>query len=54
MTRKGLNLGNYETVSARADAILDRLQAGSMPCDGSWPTDQVSLFAKWRSDGKQP
>jgi uncharacterized protein YbjT (DUF2867 family) len=24
------------------------------PCDGAWPAEHVSLFAKWVSDGKQP
>jgi hypothetical protein len=51
---RGLDLSSYDEVSARADAILGRLQAGDMPCDGAWPADQVSLFAKWISDGKQP
>jgi hypothetical protein len=50
----GLDLSSYDEVSARADAILGRLRAGSMPCDGAWPDNQVSLFAKWISDGKQP
>jgi len=54
MRRAGLDLSNYDDVSARADAILGRLRAGSMPCDRAWPIDQVALFAKWISDGKQP
>lgn len=51
---RGLDLSSYDAVSAHADAILARLQAGNMPCDGAWPADQVSLFAKWMSDGKRP
>jgi hypothetical protein len=51
---RGLDLSSYDQVSAHADAILGRLRAGSMPCDGAWPADQVSLFEKWISGGKQP
>lgn len=54
MSRVGLDLSDYPNVSASADIILGRLKGGSMPCDGAWPTDQVSLFAKWISDGKRP
>ena len=54
MRPKGLDLSSYDEVSAQADAILGRLQAGTMPCDGSWPADQVSLFEQWISDGKRP
>ena len=54
MAPAGLDLSNYDDVRDRADAILGRLQAGTMPCDGAWPADQVALFAKWISDGKQP
>ena len=54
MKRAGLDLSNFNDVSVRADAILDRLQVGAMPCDGAWPADQVSMFAKWISDGKRP
>ena len=54
MRSKGLDLSSYDEVSARADAILGRLQAGRMPCDGPWPADQVSLFENWISDGKRP
>ena len=54
MRRAGLDLSNCDDVSARADAILDRLRSGTMPCDGAWPAGQVELFAKWIADGKQP
>ena len=54
MRPKGIDLSSYDDVSARADAILGRLRAGNMPCDGAWPADRVSLFAKWVSDGKHP
>ena len=54
MKNKGFDLSNYDDVRARADLILGRLQSGTMPCDGAWPADQVSLLAKWIADGKRP
>lgn len=51
---RGLDPSNYDDVRAHAGAILARLEAGSMPCDGAWPADRVALFAKWISDGKLP
>lgn len=50
---RNLDLSSYDDVKAHSDDILDRLRAGNMPCDGAWPADHVSLFAKWISDGKQ-
>jgi len=39
-------------VAANADAILERVRSGSMPCDGAWPPDRVALFEKWIQAGK--
>jgi CDGSH-type Zn-finger protein/truncated hemoglobin YjbI len=41
-------------VSARAAEILARLQEGSMPCDGAWPTEQIEVFERWIDTGMQP
>jgi hypothetical protein len=46
------DLWSYDDVSEHADAILGRLQDGTMPCDGSWPQDQVELFQRWAESGK--
>jgi len=51
---RGMDLGDYGTVSARADDILDRLSSGDMPCDSAWPDSQVDLFRRWIADGKRP
>ena len=48
------DLWSADDVSENADAILDRLQAGTMPCDGAWPQAQVDLFARWVASGKAP
>jgi hypothetical protein len=49
--RSVFDLWSYADVSANADAILDRLSAGSMPCDGAWPSQHVELFARWMQTG---
>jgi hypothetical protein len=45
------DLWSYDDVKANADAILGQLVAGSMPCDGAWPDEQVELFRSWLGDG---
>ena len=46
------DLWSYEDVSDNAEAILGRLQDGSMPCDGAWPAEQVTTFERWIAGGK--
>jgi hypothetical protein len=46
------DLWSHDDVSQHADAILDRLQEGTMPCDGAWPKAQVDLFRRWAEGGK--
>jgi len=46
------DLWSADDVSEHADAILDRLKAGTMPCDGAWPKEQVDLFERWVASGK--
>jgi hypothetical protein len=48
------DLGSYDDVSEHADGILERLRAGTMPCDGAWPTQQVDLLERWIDGGKLP
>lgn len=50
----GFDLHRFDDVSDHADAILARLEDGSMPCDGSWPPDRIALFRKWIEDNKRP
>jgi hypothetical protein len=52
--RRHFDLGSYEDVSAHADRILQRLRAGTMPCDGAWPPQQVEVFEHWVRGGKLP
>jgi hypothetical protein len=48
------DLWSYDDVSENADIILKRLQAGTMPCYGAWPKDDVELFKRWVEGGKKP
>jgi len=41
------DLWSYDDVSTHAEAILGRLQAGTMPCDGAWPPDRVAAVKRW-------
>jgi len=45
------DLSSYDDVKAHADAIYAALDGGRMPCDGSWPADEVSLFRAWMDAG---
>jgi hypothetical protein len=46
------DLWSHDDVAENSDAILARLRAGTMPCDGAWPEDRVALFGEWVSAGK--
>ena len=48
------DLWSYDDVSAHADAILGRLRAGTMPCDGAWPEASVEMVQRWVDGGKAP
>lgn len=52
--RRAFDLWSYEDVVAHGQAIAGRLKNGSMPCDGAWPSDRVSLFERWLKDGAAP
>jgi hypothetical protein len=40
-----------DDVAEHAQAILQRLENGSMPCDQAWPGDQVAVFRRWVDAG---
>jgi hypothetical protein len=46
------DLWSHDDVSRHADAILDRLQQGTMPCDGAWPQERIEIFEGWIAAGK--
>ena len=51
---RAFDLWSATDVAAHGDAILARLQDGSMPCDGAWPAANVDAFANWLAEGGQP
>jgi CDGSH-type Zn-finger protein/truncated hemoglobin YjbI len=46
------DLWSSEDVSKHADGILQRLEDGSMPCDGAWPAERIAVFRRWVQEGK--
>ena len=54
MKHFGLDLSSYEDVKEKAAGIYAVLEDGSMPCDGAWPPEQLSLFKRWMDEGMAP
>jgi hypothetical protein len=48
------DLSSYDDVRANAEAIYEKLAAGSMPCDGRWPAENVERFRTWIDNGSPP
>ena len=45
------DLWKREDVAEHSQGILERLEDGSMPCDQTWPDDQVAVFRRWVEAG---
>jgi len=45
------DLWSYDDVKAHARDVLERVQNGSMPCDGAWPPEQIEAFERWVDTG---
>jgi hypothetical protein len=45
------DLWKLDDVATNAQAILERLGDGSMPCDRPWPADRVDTFRRWIDAG---
>ena len=48
------DLSSYDDVRANAEAIYDRVAAGSMPCDRRWSAEAVERFRTWIDNGSPP
>ena len=48
------DLWAYDDVKQNAHAILERVRSGSMPCDTTWPPEQVDAFERWVNTGMRP
>jgi hypothetical protein len=42
---------SYDDAKQHAAGILERLQDGSMPCDGAWPQEKIEAFQRWTETG---
>jgi len=51
MKPMGIDLSSYEGVKLSAEAILRRLEAKDMPCDGGWADASIDLFKRWIAGG---
>ena len=49
--RSMFDLHSYDDVRANADAILETVESGSMPCDQQWTSEQVDVLKGWIDDG---
>jgi globin len=52
--RFAFDLWSYDDVCAHAPAIVERLGAGTMPCDTPWPPERVAVLQRWIDTGKTP
>ena len=48
------DLWSFSDVTANAGPILAAVSAGSMPCDGAWPAENVDLLRRWIEGGTAP
>jgi hypothetical protein len=48
------DLWSYDDVKPNAQAVLERLDKGTMPGDGAWPGEQVTAFIRWLQSGMSP
>ena len=48
------DLSAYDDMRAHAEAIYEKVAAGSMPCDGRWPVEDVQRFRTWIDSGSLP
>jgi hypothetical protein len=49
--RWAFDLGEAASVRQHAEAILEQVTAGRMPCDAAWPPESVALFRRWVQAG---
>jgi hypothetical protein len=49
--RWAFDLGEVASVRQHADAILEQVAAGRMPCNAAWSAERVALFRRWVQAG---
>lgn len=45
------DLWSYDDVKTNAALILERVEDGSMPCDGAWADDKIQTLRGWIAAG---
>jgi hypothetical protein len=45
--RFAFDLWSETDLRTHGQAILARLRAGTMPCDGAWPGEHIDVFERW-------
>jgi CDGSH-type Zn-finger protein/truncated hemoglobin YjbI len=45
------DLWSHDDVCRHGEAIIARLRAGSMPCDGTWPAEWIAVLQRWLDSG---
>jgi len=48
---QAFDLSSYDSVKAHAEAIYGRVANGTMPCDGAWPQEHITLLRAWIDQG---
>jgi len=48
---RSFDLWSYDDVRSNADAILERVSDGSMPCDEEWSPEQIDVLQRWIDAG---
>ena len=48
------DLWSQADVQTHAAGVLERLQNGTMPCDGAWAPAKIEVFKRWTESGFQP
>jgi hypothetical protein len=48
------DLWRLEDVKANAPQILERVEAGDMPCDEPWPPERIESLRAWMDGGMAP
>ncbi|HYZ99524.1 MAG TPA: CDGSH iron-sulfur domain-containing protein [Acidimicrobiales bacterium] len=49
--RFAFDLWSNDDVRQHAEAILERIRDGSMPCDGAWPEERIAVLERWIASG---
>ena len=49
--RRSFDLWSYDDVRSNAQAILDRVSDGTMPCDLEWTPEQIGVLQQWIDAG---